>query len=290
LTRLFITSTANARVKAARQLARHRRRHGVLLVEGHRQLRRALEAGAVVREVLAAPELFLGGQDAALVALAADRGAHVVELGAAAFRSVAAGVRPDGLAAVVERPPTTLARLRPPPTPLVLAADGLERPGNLGTTARTACCAGADALFVCDGRTDPFHPDAVRGSVGTVFQLALAECTSEDAVAWCAERGIRVVVATPEAPEPYWRADYTGAVAVVVGSERHGVGEAWRAAAAQTVAIPHPGPADSLNVAVAAGVVLFEAARQRAAADAPSQHAPPRGRPGDGLAVHRAEA
>jgi RNA methyltransferase, TrmH family len=265
LTRLLITSTANARVKAARQLGRQRRRHGVVLVEGHRQLRRALEAGAAVREVLAAPELFLGEQDAALVALAERRGARVVELGAAAFRSLAAGARPDGLAAVVERPGTVLDRLRLPAAPLFVATDAVERPGNLGTTVRTACCAGADALLVCAGRTDPFHPEAVRGSVGTVFQLAVAECGSEEAVAWCAERGVRIVVATPEASRPYWDADYTGGVAVVVGSERHGVGEAWRAAAAETVAIPHAGPADSLNVAVAAGVVLFEAARRRAA-------------------------
>jgi TrmH family RNA methyltransferase len=266
LTRLLITSTANARVKAVRQLARHRRRHGMLLVEGHRQVRRALEADAVFREVLAAPELFLGEQDAALVARAAERGAQVVELGAAAFRSLAAGVRPDGLAAVVERPETELGRLQPAAAPLVLATDGLERPGNLGTTARTACCAGADALLVCAGRTDPFHPEAVRGSVGTVFQLAVAECASEEAVAWCKERALRVVVATPEATRPYWDADYAGGVAVVVGSERHGVGETWRAAATETVAIPQAGPADSLNVAVAAGVVLFEAARQRAQA------------------------
>ena len=214
--------------------------------------------------MLAAPELFLGGQDAELVALAAGRGARIVELGPAAFRSLSGAVRPDGLAAVVERPATRLDRLRPPTGPLVLATDALERPGNLGTTARTACCAGADALLVCDGRTDPFHPEAVRGSVGTVFGLAVAECGSEEAIAWCAERRVRVVVASPEADRPYWLADYTGAVAIVVGSERHGVGEAWRAAAAETVAIPHAGPADSLNVAVAAGIVLFEAVRQRA--------------------------
>jgi RNA methyltransferase, TrmH family len=257
-----ITSSANDRLKAVRRLAR-RRDPSVFLVEGHRQLRRALEAQAVVRDVFAAPELYLGPADDELVAFAERRGARVVELSAAAFRSISSGARPDGLVAVVERWPTALSTLPVQSSPLLLVAQGVERPGNLGTIVRTACSAGATGLVACDLRTDVFHPDAVRGSVGTMFHVAIAECATEDALPWLRRHGIAVAVATPEGERQFWEVDLTGPVALVVGSERHGVSAAWREAANEVLAIPMPGPSDSVNVAVAAGVVLFEAVRQR---------------------------
>jgi TrmH family RNA methyltransferase len=260
--RTVITSSANDRLKAVRRLAR-RRDARVFLAEGHRQLRRALEAHAVVRDVLVAPELYLGAADAELVWLAERRGARVVELSEPAFRSISCGARPDGLLAVIERWTTALVALPVSPSPLMLVAQGVERPGNLGTIVRTACSSGATGLVACDMRTDVFHPDSVRGSVGTLFHLPVAECATQKALPWLREHGIGVVVATPEAERPFWAADLAGPVALVVGSERHGVSDTWRAAADELVTIPMPGPSDSLNVAVAAGIVLFEAVRQR---------------------------
>jgi TrmH family RNA methyltransferase len=240
-----------------------RDREGVLLVEGRRQLECALAAGARVTDVYAAPSLYLGDRDAELVRLAAFRGARIVELGAAAFESIAGQVRPDGIAAVVERPPTALELL--PPASLLLVAAGIERPGNLGTIVRTAEAAGAGGVLVCDAVTDVFHPETVRGSVGTIFRTALAEASSVDAIGWLRARGVRIVVASPDGKHPIWDADYGAAgIAIVVGSERHGVDPAWVAAADETVCIPMSGSADSLNVGVAAGIVLFEAARRRA--------------------------
>ena len=263
--RISITSTSNDRLKAARRLARGRRRDGrTFLVEGHRNVRAALEAGAVVREVFAAPELFLGPDDPDLVALAEARGARVYEVGGAAFRTLSAQVRPDGLTAVVERWPTSLARLSVRSEPLVLVAESIERPGNLGTLLRTACAAGADAAIVCDPVTDVFHPEVVRGSAGALFNVQLATATTDAAIAWLRERAVALVVTSPAGKRPYWDVGGTDADAIVVGSERHGVSEAWLAAAAEVVSIPMPGPADSLNVAVAAGIVLFDAARRRA--------------------------
>lgn len=261
--RRSITSTANDRLKAVRRLARHPRRERAFLVEGHAPVRRALEAGAPVRELYAAPELFLGPADRELVALADRRGARVYELGAAAFASITRRVRADGLAAVVGRLPTRLGRVTLPAGAFVVVADAIERPGNLGAIVRTAAAAGADALVVSDPVTDLFHPETVRGSVGTLFALPLAESTAGSAVPWLRERGMRLVVTSPHGERPYWDVDYAGAVAVVVGNERHGVARQWLDAADELVAIPMPGPADSLNVAVAAGVVLFEATRQR---------------------------
>jgi TrmH family RNA methyltransferase len=260
--RLSITSTSNDRLKAVRRL-RRRGDRGVFLVEGHRQVREALAAGARVHEVYAAPELFLGQSDTALLALAERRGAHVVELGTNAFRSISGHVRADGLAAVVERWPTRLGGLRLPTAPLLAVAHGIERPGNLGTIARTAAAAGADALVVCDSPTDVFHPDAVRGSVGTLFHLRVAQAGTDRVLPWLAEHSIRLVVTSPDGARTHWAADYHGATAIVFGSERHGVTDPWLAAADEIVAIPMAGTTDSVNVAVAAGVVLFEAARRR---------------------------
>lgn len=263
--RSTITSSANDRLKAVRRLAR-RSQSDVFLVEGHRQLRRALEARAVVREVYAAPELYLGSSDDELVARAERRGTRVTVLGESAFRSISGCTRPDGLLAVVERWPTALSTLPILPRPLLLVAQGVERPGNLGTIVRTACTSGATGLVACDVRTGLFHPDTVRGSVGTLFHVPAAECATADALPWLRDHGIGIVVATPEARRPLWEVELAGPVALVVGSERHGVSREWREAADETLSIPMPGASDSLNVAVAAGIVLFEAVRQRRSA------------------------
>jgi TrmH family RNA methyltransferase len=262
--RTTITSTSNERVKAARQLGRGRRRgERTFLAEGHRQLRCALESGAVVREVFAAPKLFLGPTDAELVAVAEDRGARVYEVGRSAFRTISGQVRPDGLIAVVERWSTSLAGVSVPDQPLLLVAESIERPGNLGTIVRTACGAGADALVVCDPVTDLFHPETVRGSAGALFSVQLATATTAATMAWLRQRAVRLVVTSPTGDRPYWEVDGRNGVALVVGSERHGVTQPWLDAADEVVSIPMPGPADSLNVAVATGIVLFEAARRR---------------------------
>src|SRR5262249_51844200 len=175
VTRPSITSTRNPQLKAVRRLRRSRvrEREGVFLAEGRRQLESALAAGARVTCVYAAPALCLVDGDEALVREAALRGARIVELGVDAFMSITSPRRPDGVAAVVGRPGTGLESI--PAGSLVLVATGIERPGNLGTIVRTAEAAGAGGLVACDATTDVFHPETVRGSVGTVFDLPLAQ-------------------------------------------------------------------------------------------------------------------
>jgi TrmH family RNA methyltransferase len=265
--RICITSNSNPRLKQVRRLRRcSRNGAAAFVVEGYRQVSSALEADAVVRELYVCAELYLGESEAGLAAAAERAGAAVFELSSAAFESISSEVRADGVAAVVDRWPTGLDELRVSSPPLLLVAESVERPGNLGTIVRTACSAGADGLVVCDGRTGVFHPETVRGSLGTLFNLPVAESSTEAAISWLRRLGIRVVVATPTAARAHWDADLTGPLAVVVGNERYGVTERWLDAAAETVRIPMPGPADSVNVAVAAGIVLFEAVRQRALA------------------------
>jgi RNA methyltransferase, TrmH family len=225
-------------------------------------LRAAVDAGAAVLELYVSPELLAESRDADLVDAAERGGATVVELGAAAFASLTER-RPDGLLAVIRRPPTALETLDLPPDPFLAVAVAIERPGNLGAIARTACAAGVDALLVADPRTDVFHRDAIRGSVGAVFRLPCACAASADLLAWLREHEIPIVATTPAAATPYWALPYAGAVAVALGGERHGLPDVWLEAAADHVAVPAHGPVDSLNVAVAAGVVLCEAARAR---------------------------
>jgi TrmH family RNA methyltransferase len=261
--RLFISSSSNPRLKAVRRLARQSSAE-VFLAEGSRALRCALAAHACVREVYTAPPLYLGDDDAPLVMRAERGGARVFEVEPAAFRTIARHVRPDGVVALVDRPTTALAELELPPEPLVVAAVGIERPGNLGGIIRTACAANVDGLLVCDPCTDLFQRDVVRGSVGAIFHVPLAEAGSAEAIRWLRGRALKIVAATPGGTIPYWQADYGDGVAIVLGSERHGLSDAWFEVADETVAIPMPGPVDSLNVGVASGVVLFEAARRRA--------------------------
>lgn len=259
--RLFIASSANARLKALRRLARKGSRE-LCVVDGARAVRAALAHVPVV-ELYVAPALMFGEQQRALLRDAEEKGLTVVEVDATAFATLTPHSRPDGIVAVVERPCTTLAPDRIPAHALVVVAVAIERPGNLGTIVRTACAAGAGALIVADGCTDAFHPDVVRGSVGAVFDTALLCGATVEAIACLRECGARVLAATPTGETTHTSADYRGTCAIAFGSERHGLPATWLEQADERVAIPMPGRGDSLNVAVAAGIVIFEAVRRR---------------------------
>jgi len=218
----------------------------------------AAAAGAEIRELFVVPDLLRGD-----IEFVAARSGRVIEVSASAFASVTKHIRSDGVLATVVRPSTALSSLAPPRDALLAVAVGIERPGNLGTIVRTACAAGVDGFVVADPCTDVYHPDVIRGSVGTVFHARPAVTTTVEAIAWLEARAFRVVATTPSGELEHSRGDYRGDVAIVVGSERHGLPEAWLGCADRRVAIPMRGAADSLNVAVASGVVLFEAVVDR---------------------------
>jgi len=263
-----ITSPANPRIKHLVRLRERRERDGsgLFLVEGYRELRRALAAGVEVTELYSCPGLYLGENEEALVGAAARAGAEVVAVAEAPFRKASYRDRPEGLLGVARQFPTGLERLAPGPDPLLLVVEAIEKPGNLGTMLRTAEAAGAAAVIVCDPATDPFNPNVVRASLGTLFSVPLAVADTPGTISRLRELGIRTVATTPSASRPHWEADLTGPVAVVVGSEQYGLSAAWLEAADLRVVIPMPGSVDSLNAAMAAGILLFEAVRQRALA------------------------
>jgi RNA methyltransferase, TrmH family len=268
-----ITSTANPRVKAILRLGKRREREaaGRFVVEGRREVQRALAAGVELDELVTCPPLHgpPGGDGAAataeLVADAAAAGAAVTEVAESVFARLSHRQGPDGVLAVARTFPTDLDRLAPGPVPLVLVVAGLEKPGNLGSVLRSAAAAGADAVVVADPVTDLVNPNVVRASQGAVFAVPVAVAGAEATLAWLRHHGLPVFAAGPGGTTPHWALPLAGPAALVVGAEDRGLPETWFAAADRRVVIPMPGDrgVDSLGAAAAAAVLLFEAVRQR---------------------------
>ena len=291
-----ITSPSNPRVRAAATLrdAPARRASGLALVDGGREVRRAVAAGIVPVELFL-DEAWLGPAlgAASTAADAADglpvgpaleawlagleaRGTAIVVLAPAAFAKVAFGDRNEGCVGVVPFRGRTLADFAPRPDRPVLIVEGVEKPGNLGAILRTADAAGLAGVIACGGGTDPANPATIRASLGTVFSVPLACATVEETLAWCAADGRRVVAACPDAALPWHAARLAGHVAILLGSEAHGISSAWQAAAdggrigLERTSLPMHGLADSLNVAATAAILAYESVRQAHAPPSPS--------------------
>jgi TrmH family RNA methyltransferase len=260
-----ITSLQNSRVKQLVKLRDRRARDdaGLFLIEGYREVRRAVEAGIKLHELYCAPDWFLGENEPVLIDAAQQAGAEVFELSRPVFAKVSYRDRPDGLLAVAPQWKHTLADLRLKAPPLLLVVEGIEKPGNLGTLLRSADAAGVDAVLVCDPVTDLFNPNVVRSSTGVLFSVPVVVTESAEVRAWLHDLGIRAVATTPAAPALYTESDLRGPLAIIMGSEQYGLSEFWLKESDLLVRIPMAGQADSLNVAMAAIITLFETVRQR---------------------------
>lgn len=260
-----ITSLQNPRIKQLVKLRDRRPRDeaGVFMVEGYREVRRALDKGVRFKELYFSPEWFLGENEPALIAEAQATGAQVFELSKEAFGKVAYRERPDGLLALAPQWRRTLEELVLPAEPFLLVVEAIEKPGNLGTILRSADAAGAHALIVCDPVTDIFNPNVVRASTGVLFSVPVVVAESGPVRAWLKARGIRAVATTPAATRLHTDTDLRGPLAIVMGSEQYGLSDFWLQEADDRVRIPMAGQADSLNVAMATIITLFEAVRQR---------------------------
>jgi TrmH family RNA methyltransferase len=265
----ILTSTANPRFRAAVSLRdrRERARHGRLLVDGVREVARALDAGVALVEVFVAPGASPEPALDAVVARAAGFGVPIVPVTADLLSRLAYGERASGIVAVAKAPAASLEALRlPAEAPLVGILEDVEKPGNLGAVCRSADGAGLDALIAAGtiaAPADPWNPNAVRASLGTVFTVPLAVASTGNVLAWLRDRGLRVVAARVDGSMPYAEADLRGPVALVLGSEATGLTEAWSGEDVTAVRLPMRGRADSLNVAAAAAILFYEARRQR---------------------------
>ena len=207
----------------------------------------------------------MGTHEGEIIAQAMAAGAEHIVCTKEVFAKLSARDRPDGLLATGPHIERTLSGLALPGDALLMVAESIEKPGNLGTILRSADAAGASAVIVCDACTDVNNPNVVRASIGTVFAVPIAVAPTEEVIAFLRERRFTTVAATPHANALYTETALTGATAIVVGSEQHGLSETWLAAATTAVRIPMLGQCDSLNVSAAATILLAEAVRQRIA-------------------------
>jgi RNA methyltransferase, TrmH family len=260
-----IASPSNPRIRAAARLRDRRERSaaGLTLIDGAREVRRALDAGVEVVDVFICEPLLAGGDARAALDAIRERRIAVTPTTEAAFSKIAFGDRAEGIVAVIRPPAWRLDDLNLPDDPLVVVAEGVEKPGNLGAVLRSADGAGADALIAASAATDIANPNVIRASAGTVFAVPMAAAPTPDVIDWLRARQIRIVAAWVDADRLYTDVDLTGPLALAVGSEAHGLTDAWGAAGIERVRLPMHGVADSLNVSVSAAVLLYEARRQR---------------------------
>lgn len=283
-----ITSAQNRKVKELLTLvekSKARSAAGLFVVEGQRELGHCLDAGFIPETLFICGEVMavqnnavnvaktghlaenIEGKDGldALVAKAEALNPRlgVVQIPAFLYEKVAYRGSTEGIIAEVHSVPRSLEDLRLGENPLVMVLESVEKPGNLGAVLRSADAAGADAVIVCDPLTDIWNPNLIRSSVGAVFSVPVAVCTSADAIAFLKKRGIRILTAQLQDSEWYYDTDMTGATALVMGTESTGLTQAWRDSADAHIKIPMLGRLDSLNVSVSAAVLLYEAVRQR---------------------------
>ena len=267
---LLITSPQNPKIKQALKLRekRMRDRTQTFLIEGYRELLRAFEGGVCLTALFYSPDHFLGAQEQLLVKKISERGIPCARVDKKVFEKISYRDRPDGLLAIAKQEPLSLEDLdrrpnQPTRAPFFVVAQGIEKPGNLGSILRSCDAAQVDALFVCDPCTDIYNPNVVRASVGTLFTLPVIQVTTQTLLAWLEKNGIPIVATTPHAPLCYTESDFTGPLAIAMGTEQLGLSKEWMKSAAVAVRIPMYGVADSLNVAAATTLLLYEVLRQR---------------------------
>ncbi|MCC6299421.1 MAG: RNA methyltransferase [Anaerolineales bacterium] len=254
-----ITSLQNPRVKHIVKLRddkKTRKADGMMLVEGFDEIQLALAAGHK-------PQTLLSSSEIASRHLAVSAG-ETLTVSRAVFEKISYRENPDGWLAIFPIPVTTLesVRLLTDP-PLIIVAESVEKPGNLGAMLRTADAAGVDALLVCDARVDVWNPNVVRASRGAVFSVPVVECDNASALKWLKGGAIRIVAASPAGDEVYSNVDLSQPVAIAVGTEDEGLSDFWLANADVKVKIPMMGKVNSLNVSVSTALILYEAVRQR---------------------------
>jgi RNA methyltransferase, TrmH family len=266
---MLLTSTQNPKVKQLMDLRDRKERDatGSFIIEGYRELLRALDAGWKMESLFYCPELYLGSNEGDILKKAESQGARLFRCSETVLRKLSYRDRPDGLVAIAPQRHLTLDDLaeilKTKKNPFLVVAEAIEKPGNLGTILRSSDGVAIDALIVCDRCTDIYNPNVVRASVGTLFTVPVIETSSRAALDWLKKHSIAVLAATPAAESEFTATDMSGPLAIAVGTEQLGLSEVWMSEADLRVKIPMCGVADSLNVAMATTLLLYEALRQR---------------------------
>jgi TrmH family RNA methyltransferase len=256
-----LTSLQNPTVKnlVALRQRRERERQQLILLDGARAIRLALYNTFPLITLYYAVDR--AASHAELLQYAHAAGITLQAVTPAVFHKIGYGDHPDGLLGLATPPCVDLTALPTPPCPLYLVAEGLEKPGNLGAILRSADAAGITGLIVCDGQTDIWNPNVIRASQGAFCTVPLVVASASAVLTWLRQQRAQILVALPKAQKCYTTADLRRPTALVVGAEHVGLSPVWRRETA--IGIPMAGQVDSLNVAQAASILLFEAVRQR---------------------------
>lgn len=258
-----ITSAQNPKIKdllALQEKSKERRKKGLFVVEGRRELLHCIEAGYKPFTIFVCPDII---EEADYREIIERCKCSFIEIPAHLYDKVAYRGGTEGIIAELHCKDMGLDSIILKENPLVVVLEAVEKPGNLGAVLRSADACGADAVIVCDPLTDLYNPNLIRSSIGAIFTVPVATASSEDTVRWLKDKGIRIYTAQLQDSEWYYDTDMKGGTAIVMGTEATGLTDIWREAADAHIKIPMLGKLDSLNVSVSAAILMFEAVRQR---------------------------
>jgi len=257
-----ISSLQNPLVKQVIQLlekSRERRSTGQFVIEGRREIELALKGGYQLQTIMICPDIF--SENASEINFPETQ---YIEISPEVYQKLAYRKTTEGILAIAESKELSLDALRiKNENPLILVAEAPEKPGNIGALLRTADAANLDAVIIANPRTDMYNPNIIRSSVGCIFTRAIATGSTEEIIQFLKEKDIAIYSAALQASKPFYNCDYRGPTALVVGTEAAGLSQNWLDSSTQNIVIPMEGDIDSMNVSVAAGILIFEAKRQR---------------------------
>lgn len=256
-----ITSIQNPFIKSLvllQEKSKARKQSGTFLIEGLREISIALKGGYEIETILFLPELVSEIEIKKL-----KNSAELIEISKEVYQKLAYRDTTEGIVAIAKTKSLQLADLKLSKNPLILVAEAPEKPGNIGALLRTADAANLDAVIIANPKSDLYNPNIVRSSVGCLFTNQIASSTTTEIIAFLKEQKINIYSATLQNATSYHTQDYTLPTALIVGTEATGLSEEWRNAATQNIIIPMQGEIDSMNVSVAAAILIFEAKRQR---------------------------
>ncbi|WP_348797001.1 TrmH family RNA methyltransferase [Flavobacterium adhaerens] len=256
-----IVSLQNPLIKSLLQLqekAKARKQSGTFLIEGKREISIAVKGGYEIETILFDPEICSETEARKLY-----NNSELIEINTAVYQKLAYRDTTEGILAVAKTKSAQLSDLKLSENPLILIAEAPEKPGNIGALLRTADAARLDAVIIANPKSDLYNPNVVRSSVGCLFTNQVATGSTSEIITFLKEKNINFYAATLQNSTSYHTQNYTLPTALVVGTEATGLTQEWREAATQNIIIPMQGEIDSMNVSVAAAILIFEAKRQR---------------------------
>lgn len=265
-----ITSAQNPKIKdllALQEKSKERRKKGLFVVEGRRELMHCIEAGFEPHTLFICRDILTDKDHDRILGVIEENfcslPVQIVEIPQHLYDKVAYRGGTEGVIAELHCKEMTLEGLQMKENALVVVLESVEKPGNLGAVLRSADASGVDAVIVCDPLTDLYNPNLIRSSIGAIFTVPVATATSEEAINWLKSKNIKIYTAQLQDSEWYYDTDMKGGTAIVMGTEATGLTDVWRTAADAHIKIPMLGHLDSLNVSVSAAILMFEAVRQR---------------------------